>query len=83
MENMLVEGTFIGLMTIGFVNVFMFFFPTSDPRIKFGLSFLFAFALSFIPPDFSNMLLEHIKIGLGVAFAASGGYKLAQVIKKN
>lgn len=71
---------FVGLMTLGFVNVLTFWKPNLDSKIKFGLSLVFAFALLWVPTDLGNMLADKIKTALEIALAASGGYKIAQKI---
>jgi hypothetical protein len=67
-----------GLVALGAVNVIGFFKPDLDSRIKFALSFVVAFAVTFIPVNIANLLLENIKIALTAAFGISGIYKLAQ-----
>jgi len=74
----LTNATFIGLMTIGLVNILTMFQPDLDSRYKFGASIAFALALSFIPVSFANILLDHLKTALEVAAASSGAYKIAQ-----
>lgn len=75
--------TFIGLITIGVVNVLTMAAPKLDSRIKFGISVLVAFGLTFVPQDISNLLLDKAKQALEVAFAASGSYKIAQKVGGN
>jgi hypothetical protein len=36
-----------------------------------------AFAFTFVPIDLGNIILEHLKTALTIAFASSGVYKLA------
>ena len=72
--------TFAGLATIGIVNVISFFVPEMDSRIKFAISIVAAFALSFIPEAISVTLYDKTIQAIEVAFAASGTYKLAQKI---
>jgi len=74
------ELTFAGLATIGIVNVLTFFYPEIDSRIKFAISIVAAFALSFIPEAISVVLYDKTLQAIEVAFAASGTYKLAQKI---
>lgn len=76
----LTSYTLAGLMTIGFVNVITMFKPDLDSRLKFGASILVAFAIGFIPADIGNVILEHLKEAITVAFAASGAYKLTQIV---
>lgn len=73
----LLDMTFIGLMTIGFVNVVTFYKPTMDSKVKFGLSVVFAFALTFVPADLGLIILNKAKEALGAALAVSGVYKIA------
>jgi hypothetical protein len=72
--------TFVGLATLGVVNVVTLFIPNIDSRYKFLISIVAAFGLTFVPAELSNVLLDKMKIAVQVAFAASGGYKLAQVV---
>lgn len=69
--------TFIGLISLGFVNVVGFYFPLMDSKLKFGLSVAVAFSLTFVPAELGNIILDKAKLALGVAFGASGIYKLA------
>ena len=71
---------FVGLMTLGFVNVLTFWKPNLDSKIKFSVSLVFAFALLWVPADLGNMLAEKIVKAAEIALAASGGYKVAQKI---
>jgi hypothetical protein len=66
----------IGLVTLGVVNVVTFFKPDLDSRIKFAISLVVAFLVTFVPPDLGNILLDKLRVALEVAFAASGTYKL-------
>jgi len=70
--------TLAGLTAIGVVNVMTMWKPDIDSRIKFAASFVVAFIVLFIPPEFGNTILEKAKIAVEVAFASSGVYKLAQ-----
>lgn len=72
--------TFIGLATLGIVNVVTLFVADLDSRYKFIISIVAAFVLTFVPETIGIMLFDKMKIALEVAFAASGGYKLAQVV---
>lgn len=69
--------TFVGLVTIGVVNVVGFFKPDLKPEIKFAVALLVAFVLTFVPQDLGNIILEKLKLAIEVAFASSGIYKLA------
>ena len=73
----LTSVTFIGLITIGVVNVITFFKPDIKSEIKFGISVLVAFGLTFVPPDMGNIILEKARLAISTAFLASGAYKLA------
>jgi len=66
------------LVVIGTVNVISFFNKDMDSRMKFGISLAVAFAVSFIPVELGNIILEKLKDAITVALAASGGYKLFQ-----
>lgn len=72
--------TFIGLAVLGFVNVVGFFLPDMDSKVKFGISVVFAFALTFVPPELGNIILDKAKIAIETALAVSGTYKLAQKV---
>lgn len=69
--------TFAGLVAIGVVNVITIFKEDIDSRIKFILSLLAAFAVTFIPVETQAILYNKLIQAIEVAFAASGGYKLA------
>jgi hypothetical protein len=69
--------TFVGLATLGVVNVISFFKPTLDSKTKFGLSVVAAFAFTFIPADLGSAIFDKLKLALEVAFAMSGTYKIA------
>lgn len=75
--------TFVGLATLGFVNVVGFFFPSLPSAHKFGLSVVAAFVLSFVPLEIGNMLYDKAVAAIEIALAASGGYKLAQKMGSN
>lgn len=68
------------LMTIGFVNVLTLWKPNLDSKVKLIASGIFAFALTFVPPELGNMLADKIKEGLTIALTATGLYKVAQKI---
>lgn len=73
------EGmTFIGLMTIGFVNVVTFYKPNLDSKMKVYISVVFAFALTFVPVNIGVLVLDKMKLAIEIALMASGGYKIAQ-----
>ena len=75
--------TLIGLVALGTVNVISFFKSDLDSRIKFALSFVIAFAVTFIPVDIANIILAKAKEALEAALAASGVYKIAQKVGGN
>lgn len=68
--------TLTGLAAIGVVNVVTFFKKDLDSKVLFTLSVLAAFAVTFIPVELGNIILEKAKEALLVAFAASGTYKI-------
>lgn len=68
------------LMVIGGVNIINFFFPLTDSRIKFAVSLAIAFAVSFIPAEIGSILLEKLRDAIQIAVAASGLYKVSQVV---
>lgn len=72
--------TFVGLATLGIVNVISFYKPDLDSKTKFLISIVAAFGLTFVPAEIGNILLDKMKVALEVAFAASGTYKLAQKV---
>lgn len=72
--------TLAGLVALGVVNVITFFKPGLDSKVKFALSLAAAFAVTFVPVELGNIILDHAKTALTVAFAASGTYKLSQKI---
>jgi len=69
--------TLAGLAAIGAVNVLTMWKPGIESKWKFIASLGVAFLFSFIPADLGNMLLEHVRDALAIAFASSGVYKLA------
>jgi len=69
--------TFVGLATLGIVNVVTLFKEDIDSRYKFLISIVAAFILTFIPAELGSQLLDKMKVAVEVAFAASGTYKLA------
>lgn len=68
--------SFIGLITIGVVNVVMMIVPKLDSRIKFAIALVVAFGLTFVPTELGSVLADKIKLALEIAFASSGTYKL-------
>lgn len=74
----LVNITFVGLMTVGFVNVVTMVKPDLDPKLKIMLSVLFSFGMAFVPAEFASVVLEKAKIAIQATLAATGTYKLAQ-----
>lgn len=72
--------TFVGLMTVGFVNVLTFFLPNLNSKIKFGISVPVAFLLTFVPNELGNIILDHAKVALEIALTSSGLYKLTQKV---
>ncbi len=69
--------TLAGLAAIGAVNVLTMFKPGIESKYKFLASLVVAFICTFVPTDLGNVILDHIKTSLEIAFAASGVYKLA------
>lgn len=70
--------TLAGLVALGVVNVLTMWKPEIDSKFKFIASLIVAFAITFVPLELGNVLLDHIKTAIEVAFAASGAYKIAQ-----
>ena len=66
----------VGLTAFGAVNVLNIFAPTSDSRIKFTASLLTAFAVSWVPADIQNVVLNHAREALQAALVVSGVYKM-------
>jgi hypothetical protein len=69
--------TLTGLVALGTVNVIGLFKPGLDSRVKFGISFLTAFLVAFIPTEMGIVILDNAKIALQASLGASGVYKLA------
>ena len=69
---------FIALMTLGFVNVVTFWKPNMDSKMKIGIAVVFAFALTFVPAGWGNMIADKLKIAIETALLVSGVYKLSQ-----
>lgn len=72
--------TLVGLSAIGAVNVLTMWKPDLDSKYKFIASLVVAFAITFVPVDLGNVILDHLKIAIEVALASSGTYKLATKI---
>jgi hypothetical protein len=72
--------TFAGLVAVGVVNVVTFFRPNLDNKIKFAISVAAAFAVSFVPAELGNEILNRSIAAIQIAFMASGGYKIAQKV---
>lgn len=70
--------TLAGLVALGVVNVITMWKPTVDSKFKFISSLLVAFAITFVPLELGNVILDHLKTAIEIAFASSGFYKLAQ-----
>lgn len=70
--------TFIGLATLGVVNAVTLFKSDIESKYKFLISIVAAFALTFVPAELGNELLDKMKVAVEVALAASGTYKLSQ-----
>ena len=79
----LANATFIGLATLGMVNVTTFFYPNLDSKLKFGLSIVAAFVLTFVPPSIGVLVLDKAKLAIETALAVSGSYKLAMKVGGN
>lgn len=70
--------TLAGLAAVGVVNVVTFFRPAITSEIKFAFSAVAAFVvIALVPADLGNIILEYAKQALIIAFAMSGGYKIA------
>lgn len=74
------SATFIGLVTLGTVNVITFFYPNLDSKVKFGLSVITAFILTFVPASVGVLVLDKAKLAIETALAVSGSYKLAMKV---
>lgn len=72
---------FIGLATIGFVNVLLMWKPTLSPKARFFSGVAFAFAATFVPAELGNLILDKLKLAVSVGLASSGTYKLTQNVK--
>lgn len=75
--------TLAGLVAIGVVNVLSFWKSDMDSKIKFTVSLVAAFAVTFVPADLGNLILNHAKDAITVAIAASGAYKVATKVGGN
>lgn len=80
MELDLGNITLVGLAIIGVVNVVTMWKPDLDTKVKFIISVIVALVVGFIPEALSNEILSRIVSALTAAFAASGGYKVAQKV---
>lgn len=76
MDSSLANIGLVGLVALGVVNVVSLFKPDLDSRIKFMLSFLVAFGVTFIPEELGSLILQNAKVALQAAFSASAAYKL-------
>ena len=74
--SFLSDITFVGLATLGVVNVVTMFKSDMDSKYKFLISILAAFAFTFVPEEVGSFLLDKMITAVKVAFAASGTYKL-------
>lgn len=74
------SATLVGLAVIGVVNVVSFFYPNLGSKEKFAISVVVALGVGFIPTDLGAEILNHLVAALTAAFAASGGYKIAQKV---
>jgi len=54
-----------------------------DSDTKFGLSVVVAIAVSFIPADLGNEIVNRIRDGFGVATGIAGFYQMSSKIIKN
>lgn len=70
--------TLTGLVAFGAVNVVDMFFPLADSRLKYGLSFLAAFAITFIPDNLGSILLQNAKLALEASLTVSAAYKFTK-----
>lgn len=77
----LTNSTLAGLAVIGVVNVVAFYKPALDSKMKFAIAVATAFAITFVPVELGNIILEKLKLAIELAFATSGAYKLTQNIK--
>lgn len=67
----------LGLIALGAVNVALMFRPNLESKYKWLLSFGVALVFLLLPESLGNVVMDKVKVALEVAFAASGGYKLA------
>ena len=72
--------TLAGLVALGVVNDLTLWKPDIDSKVKFVASLVAALVVTFVPAELGNVILDHLKTALTVAFMASGSYKLAQKI---
>lgn len=63
------------IITFGIVWAISLFIKL-DSRFKFGLSVVIAVAVSFIPADLGNEIMNRVKDGVGIATALAGFYQM-------
>ena len=56
--------TLVGLVAYGTTDVISWKWPTMAKEMKFGISFLIALAVTFIPAELAGMLAQNIKIAV-------------------
>ena len=56
--------TLVGLVAYGTVAVISWKFPLMDKGLKFGISFVIALAVTFVPAELAAGLAQNIKVAL-------------------
>jgi len=59
----------VGLVAYGTVAVISWKFPLMDKGLKFGISFLIALAVTFIPAELAGTLAQNIKTALAAVLS--------------
>lgn len=72
------NATLAGLAIIGAVNAVVIFRPQTSSQAKFIISVVVALIVGFLPLAAQGYIMAHLIGALTAAFAASGGYKIAQ-----
>ena len=69
--------TLVALIAYGTVAVISFRWPLMAKELKFGISFLIALAVTFVPANLAGILAQNIKIALEAVLSVTAVSKLA------
>ena len=69
--------TLVALVAYGTVAVIGFKWPNMDKQLKFGISFLVALAVTFIPANLAGELAQNIKLAFEAVLSVTAISKLA------